>query len=783
MPPPSAARRASAVVKLTLAVPVAGLLVAGMLLPFVGGAGVAARNSVQAFDDQPCDVNPTTPAQASTLYAANGKPIARFYSQNREIVPLSKIAPVARKAVVAIEDRRFYEHHGVDLQATIRALIENSRSGGVVQGGSTLTQQYVKQVRLYAAKTVAQQKAAIAQTTARKLIEAKCALSLEQKLSKDQILERYLNIAYFGSGAYGIQTAARTYFNKSAAVLTLPESALLAGIVQSPSRYDPHLDKKAATARRNTVLDEMQSLGYVTAKQNAQAKSVPVVVKPRRSSSKDCANANKAIPNAGFFCDYVKHYLSLNGYQRQQLESGGFKIYTTLDPDVQARVQAAVFADMPADHRATSVMDVLDTKTGKVLAMAVSKHYGIKKGDRRQTSNGLGYQPVAGAGSTYKLFTLVAALQRKIPLEAFTIKNTNEYEPTNCTEARGKKTVVNAGHYPEKSYNLDEATYASVNTFFVALLDQQFGCDLSMPVRNALSMGLISLRPYAESIINGQQYSFTLGPQKTSALELASAYATVANNGKYCPPTPLERIVGPDGKPAALPERACVQRIDPAIARTVTRVLVKDTKPGFAGTANRRFGDYYAAGGSDIAGKTGTASAGDTGKNSSAWFIGYTPDITASVATFDPDSSSAPLTDVPGYSPNGTEVFGSFSATIWRDGLSSLLLSGPRWEFPPEDPAVVNGNSVPVPSVVGQDVGSATEILANAGFGIEVSSERRDAPLPPDRIADQSPSGRGLPGQKITVYLSSGKPTKPTAAPNPGGVPSPSPPHRRRGGG
>ncbi len=780
MPAPNAAAKSFGVVKLTLAVAVAGLLVAGLLLPFVGGLGIAARNSVQAFDDQPCDVTPGTPAQASIVYAADGRTqIARLYSQNREIVPLSKIALVAQKAVVAIEDRRFYEHHGVDVQGTIRALIENSRNGGVVQGGSTLTQQYIKQVRLYSATTLAEQKAAIAQTTARKLIEAKCALNLERHLSKNQILERYLNIAYFGSGAYGIQTAAKTYFGKPASALSLQESALLAGIVQSPSKYDPHLNLKLSVTRRNTVLDEMQSLGYITAKQAVQAKAVPVRVKPRRSTVKDCANANPGISNVGFFCDYVKAYLGKIGYPQQRLEAGGFKIITTLDPDLQQRVQAAVFHDMPANLHATSVMDVLDNKTGKVRAMGVSKHYGVKKGNLQITSNALGVEATAGAGSTYKLFTLVAALQRKIPLEAFTINNTNEYTPKNCTEAQGKKSVVNAGHYPTKAYNLDEATYASVNTFFVALLDQQFDCDLSMPVRDALNMGMNSLKPYAEKIINGQQYSFTLGPQATSPLELASAYATIANDGKYCPPTPVERIVGPDGKGIALPERPCTQQVDPGIARTISQVLVKDTKPGFAGTANRRFTDYYAAGGSDVAGKTGTASTGTSGKNSSAWFIGYTPDITASVATFDPDNSSSPLRDVPGYPPDGTEVFGAFSSTIWRDALSTWLLARPRWQFPPEDPAVVNGNSVPVPSVVGQDINTAAQILASFGFSIEVSPERKESGLPPDRIAEQSPSGRGLPGQKVIVYLSSGKPGKvqPTG---PGGIPLPGPPRRRR---
>ncbi len=794
MPAPTAARKAFAVVKLTLAVAVSGLLLAGMLMPFVGGVGIAARNSVQAFDDQPCDVNPTTPAQASVVYAADGKTrIAQFYSQNREIVPLSQTSKIAQKAVVAIEDRRFYEHHGVDLQGTIRALIENSRNGGVVQGGSTLTQQYVKQVRLYSAKTLAEQKAAIAQTTARKLIEAKCALTLEQKLSKNQILERYLNIAYFGSGAYGIQTAAKTYFGKPAAALTLPESALLAGIVQSPSRFDPHLDKKAATTRRNTVLDEMQSLGYITAKQAAQAKAVPVAVKPRRSTVKGCTNSFKTIANVGFFCDYVKAYLDTIGYPQKDLESRGLKIYTTLDPRVQQSAQTAVMERVQPAKRATAVMDVIDPTSGKVRAMAVSKYYGNNTKDRRQTVLPLPTLAKAGAGSTYKLFTLLAALRQKIPLRDFKIKVGNTYQPSENCDSGGEVTPVkNAGHYSDGPWDLEKATYASVNTFFVALLDQQMDCDLTVPVDYATRMGMTALerkdrkgRALAEIIKQGKQYSFTLGPFGTSPLQLAAAYGTVANQGRYCPPTPIERIVGPDNKPVALPERSCGQVLDAGIANTVSHVLEKDTQPGFAGTANRRFGDYYASGGSPVAGKTGTASAvgKDEGLNAAAWFIGYTPGYVGSVAVFNPDNPNTALRDIDGFSTGG-DVFGAFSAGIWVKAMAPILLGGPGWQFPPEDPGVVNGNSVPVPSVVGQDVNTATQILASFGFGIDVSSERRDAPLPPDRIADQSPSGRAMPGQRITVYLSSGKPPEPTARPTgPGGIPIPGPPRRRRGPG
>jgi membrane peptidoglycan carboxypeptidase len=771
MPAPTAARKALAVVKLTLAVAVAGLLLAGMLLPFAGGVGIAARNSVQAFDDQPCDVTATTPAQASVIYAVNGKPIARFYSQNREIVPLAKIAPVARKAVVAIEDRRFYEHHGVDLQATIRALIENSRSGGVVQGGSTLTQQYVKQVRLYSATTVAQQRAAVAQTTARKLIEAKCALSLEQKLSKDQILERYLNIAYFGSGAYGIQTAARTYFNKSAATLTLPESALLAGLVQSPSRYDPHLDRKAATTRRNTVLDEMQSLGYLTAKQNVQAKAVPVVVKPRRSSSKDCANAYRTVANVGFFCDYVKSYLGRHGYPAKRLESGGLKIYTTIDPSVQQHVMSALDVNIWRGRKSAAVMNVIEPKTGKVRAMGVSRVYGQR---RFQTVNPLPTRASAGAGSTYKVFTLLSALRAKVPLRDFTIKVGNTYKASICKNGNEPYTVKNAGEYREGAYNLEVATYESVNTFFVALLDQQFDCDLKDPVDTAIAMGLDSYRPFRSETVRGKSASFTLGPKATSPLDLASAYGTLAAEGMYCPPTPIERIVGPDGKELGLEAARCQQRVDRAIANTVTNVLEKDTSNpnGTATVAAMPYGP--------VAGKTGTASSDKRygQENSSAWFVGYTPDYVASVAVFNPSNTSSPILDVP--DREGSDVFGAYSAGIWKRAMEPVL-AGRSWQFPPEDPTVVNGNSVPVPSVVGQDLGTATQILANAGFGIEVASERKDAPLPPDRIAEQSPSSRALPGQKITVYLSTGQAPKPAAEPTQRGG-DPGPPGHRRGG-
>jgi membrane peptidoglycan carboxypeptidase len=765
----SVPRKLLGVAQLVAAVAVAGVLVAAVLLPFTGGLGLVARNSVQAFEEQPCEVDPGTPPQRSIMYAgssAKAPQIATFYSQNREIIPIKDIPSVMRKAIIAIEDRRFLEHHGVDPEALARAVVKNSQSGEVVQGGSTLTMQYVKNVRLYMAKTAEEQREAVEVSPARKLTEARCALELENKLTKDEILGRYLNITYFGASAYGVQTAARTYFGKTAKQLRLPEAALLAGLVQSPSRYDPYRAPKAAKARRDTVLSDMQSLGYITAKQAAQAKASPIKVRQKaKSSLKDCANTNGAIRNAGFFCDYVKSYLKSIGFPQERLETGGYKVYTTLSPTVQNHVQRAMPFDRWHNRKSMAVMDVVDPRDGRVLALGVSKRYGVNPKNPNETSDPVNIKPAAGAGSTYKVFTLVSALQSKVPLRDFEINVDNKYTSQNCTKAgpgSGPYEMGNASDgYRAGSWNLEEATYASINTFFVALIDQRFNCDLSGPYKAAVALGLDTLRgddpkasadagkpvSYKQSIVDGKQGSFTLGPISTSPLEMASAYGTLANRGVYCPPNPIVKIVGPDGKEVKFDRPGCQRRIAQGIADTVTRVLEKDTTvPG--ATATAAFSGL-AGGSRPIAGKTGT-----TQNNAAAWFIGYTPEFSASVAVFNQKESSAQLTDVPGR--EGRDVFGAYSAGIWREALEPILRDR-TWSIPPEDPEVVNGDSVPVPSVVGLDVGAASALLASFGFRPRIADERRDSNIPANFVAEQSPSGRGAPGMTVTLYLSTGR--------------------------
>ena len=288
-----------------------------------------------------------------------------------------------------------------------------------------------------------------------------------------------------------MEKAARTYFGKPASKLTVAEAALLAGLVQSPVRYDPYKSKRAAKDRRDTVLGDMQSLGYITAKQAATAKASPVKVRPKaKSSLKGCANATSSIINAGFFCAYATLALRAAGFPQDRLETGGLRIYTTLNPKIQNSVQRAMPFDTWANRKSVAVTDIIQPKTGQVLAFGVSRRYGVNPKDRNVTSNPLNTALTAGAGSTYKLFTLVSALQAKVPLEAFQISVGNTYTSTICKNGTEPYVVQNAGTYKEGPYNLDVATYESVNTFFVALLDQRFNCDLTGPVRAAEAMGM-----------------------------------------------------------------------------------------------------------------------------------------------------------------------------------------------------------------------------------------------------------------------------------------------------
>jgi membrane peptidoglycan carboxypeptidase len=370
--------------------------------------------------------------------------ITYFYRNNRTAVASDQIAPVMKQALVDIEDSRFYEHHGLDVEGTLRALLRNLRAGTVLEGGSTITQQLVKQTLLQTADTAEERAAATEDSVGRKLREARLALALEEKYTKDEILTRYLNLVYFGNGAYGVQAAARSYFSVDAANLTLPQAAMLAGLVQTPTSDNPIDNPEAARERRNQVLGRMVTLGHITAAEFQQIAPLAVEVAPSPRPPNGCVDARLG----GFFCDYLQSYLvDTLGISQKQLDDGGLQIRTTMRPDLQASGDQAVLAHLAMGDPLAGMFTALEPGTGKVLAMSVNRRFGYDANDPAQESVNLNVAASQGAGSTYKVFVAAAALERGIPAWN-RITTSDPYVSHVYKNGRAPYVVQNAGRYP-----------------------------------------------------------------------------------------------------------------------------------------------------------------------------------------------------------------------------------------------------------------------------------------------------------------------------------------------
>jgi membrane peptidoglycan carboxypeptidase len=769
-------------IKLFGAVLITGVLAAGFLVPYIGGLGLTARYGADKFLDTKCDLVESPIAQKTTIYASDGTTqIAQLFTDNRTVIPFTSMPKILTQALVGTEDRRFYEHHGVDLKGLLRAAVSNS--GADQQGASTLTEQYVKQVRVYQAKTPAEAAAAIAPTLDRKIYEAQCALDLEKKYSKDEILEKYLNIAFFGENSYGIEAAANTYFGVATSALTLPQAALLVGLVQSPSNYDPFTDPAAAKARRDIVLDNMVVSKYIDQATADAAKATPITLAAQQPLARGCAYANPAILNVGFFCDYAYQWLTTTGgINAQALQTGGWKVVTSIDPGLQNTVQQSVFDQMPAETASAVVMPTLDPTTGAVTSMVTSRMYGVKDGDIGYSTDPLVTNAYAGTGSTYKYFTMLAALKAGADPN-LTLTTATLYTPTHCSQKGTALTAVhNAGSY-RNTLTLRDAAVESSNTYFVGVEDQVFGCDLSPIVNTALDLGVSSLNGVDTTSDNGQtiahnvvaetRYSFTLGQTPTGALELASAYGTIANDGVYCPPNPIASITDANGQPVAYAKPVCAKKVDPLIAREALDILVGDTKSS-DGTSTAQFRSYYSQGGSPIAGKTGTNNDADDKYNSALWFIGVTPHLVGATALVNPASPSTPILDAPGHVGNPSNAYGAVSAAIFSNALAGYLLSQPAWTWPAtaDVPGLIN-----IPFVTGQSQAAATAALQAAGFQVFTMVGTCRAAVAKGTVATSSPK-RAVPGETVMLCLSDGSvaaPTPTTTGATPGATPATTP--------
>ena len=634
----------------------AGLLAGGMALTVTGIAGIAARDAAATFNNLPVPDVSQLPARSEIL-DGRGRLIAYYYPNHIYRVPVTynQIAPAMREAIVAIEDSRFYQHGAIDVHGTMRAIVSDL-TGGPVQGGSTLAQQYVKNALLLTAANRAQQQAAAADDLARKIRELRIAANVEHDLTPDQLLAAYLNVAYFANEAYGIEVAAERYFGRTAAALSLPQSALLAGMVQNPVLFNPVANPAAAMQRRNVVLGRMAQLGYISKATAASASRSPLGVQFRpQSLAEGCSSAAPA--STAWFCDYVLAELRTNPAYRaawQDLNTtGGLKIYTTLNPQDQTAAQNAVNYMVPAPPSAynpgqNAAAEVLiQPGTGAVEAIAVDRPYGVGRGqdsidyavDTPQ-DGGLGVQ----SGSSSKLFTLITALKHGIPFGySQSVKSPAVIRPYyNCShKPAGSFPVANAEGGGHGTYSLYTGTTKSINVFY-AKLEQRVGlCNV---VRTAVSMGDHRadggslLRSAGKPGTPGYQPpaddvpSFTLGSVDVSPMTMAAAYASVAAGGVYCRPVAVARITAPGATAAAVRQlpvatAGCHRVFSAAVAAAATYILRGVLT---SGTAK---GDSVTRKGVAVpqAGKTGTANNYDF-----AAFGGYTPKLAGFVSEFNP---------------------------------------------------------------------------------------------------------------------------------------------------
>ncbi|MBZ5736317.1 penicillin-binding protein [Nocardioides sp. TRM66260-LWL] len=737
---------------------VMGVVVAGIVIPFAGVLGIGARNASDAIDQLPASLETRQLAQRTTIVDRSGNTIATLYDQNRVEVPLRQVSRTMVKAIVAIEDYRFYQHGALDLRGTLRAFVTNSANSGTVQGGSSITQQLVKQTLVNQARTRKEQAEATANTYARKLRELRYAIALEQRHSKDWILERYLNIAYFGDGAYGIQAAAKHYFDVNARDLSLRQSALLAGLVKNPSGYDPTNNPKRAKARRDVVLDRMAQLKAVSPEMVARTKKQPLGLKVQPSNNGCVFSA------APFFCDYVVNYLMDDRAlgrtakdRKRLLYSGGLTIRTTLDQRFQQAADKAVAAHVNPTDNAIGGVAMVEPGSGQVRALAQSRPMGndVGKGQTflnyvvpKKYGDANGFQ----AGSTFKAFVLASAINQGIPL------TTTIPGPQTRTFYQGDFRICDGRRYPSRqnytvqnstgagTYNLYTGTQKSVNTFYIELEKRTGLCE---PYTLAKKMGITQLDPASRWMVP----TFTLGVNDTSPLEMAEAYATFGARGLHCDARPVTSISDANGNRLKTYGKSCDQVMPQSTADAVNSVLRGVMEPG--GFGNKLALDKPSAG------KTGTISG-----NKAVWFMGYTPSLATAAMVAGANRQGTQIT-LNGQIIGGKGIASAFGSTvagpIWADAMRAIQDRLPDVNFSVPSANEVKGVVARVPAVGGKSLEEARRLLEDAGFTVTDGGARYTG-YPAGTAAFTYPgAGSSVSNSApITLFSSSGPRPQPT---------------------
>ena len=747
---------------------VMGVLVAGLAIPFAAVTGLSTRTVADGMDKIPTQLTAEPLAQSTHVLGKDGAVIATLYDQNRVNVPLASVAPVMRKAIISIEDYRFYQHGALDLRGTLRAFVTNQAGSGGTQGGSSITQQMVKMTLVNQAKTKAQRLAATADTYQRKINELRYAIAFEQKYSKDWILQRYLNIAYFGDGAYGIEAASRHYFSKPASQLDLREAALLAGLVKNPTGYDPTNFPARARDRRDTVLARMAQLNVISASEAKQAEGSGLGLNLTQVRN-GCTSSS-----AAFFCDYALQYLLADRdlgktveERRRLLFNGGLTIKTTVDLRFQGAADKSVRSHVFPTDQAIGGLAMVVPGTGEVRALSQSRPMGSdKKAGQtylnyvapKQYGDSNGFQ----AGSTFKVFVLASAISQGIPLSTRINAPPTVSIPASTLRTCHGHVLGNDVWSPQNStgsgsYDLYTGTQRSVNTFF-AQLEQRTG--LCEPVKLAREMGV----DVPSSDIVGP---FTLGVTDTNPLTMAGVYATFAARGKFCEPHPVSSITNSAGKVIADYPPQCKQLLHADVADAVNDILrgVQEGN-GFGASAGLALNQQSA-------GKTGTIN-----NNMAVWFDGYTPNLAASVMIAGANSLGHHIT-LNGQTVGGNFISGAHGSTtagpVWGDAMKAIEQYLPDETFTPPNRQTIQGQSVAVPSLYGQSTDAAAAELRKDGF-TPVVGPTVDSGNPTGTVAYLSPGSGTVAatGSRVIIYVSDGTPyvapaPAPTQTTKPGG--------------
>jgi penicillin-binding protein 1A len=671
-------------------------VLAALLALVVAGLGVAAFTAAGLARTQ-CELSllrRVAIGQNSFIYAADGSLLGAIPAErNRQPVPLREISPWMKKATIAVEDRRFYRHGGVDYEGIARAFWRDVTEGKVVEGGSTLTQQLVRNLYISRERTIG-----------RKLREACLAIRLSRKWSKARILREWLNTVYFGNRSYGVEAAAQTYFSKRARQLNLREAALLAGLPQAPSTYDPFVDPTVALARRNTVLDAMLANGDITPRQHRWAES--------SSDLRLRAGEIYSRIREPYFFSYVRDQL-IEHYGANTVRFGGLRVYTTINPAFQRAAENAIRSTLDERGDPASAVVSINPNNGAIRAMTA-----VTPGRKGYEFN-LVAQARRQAGSTFKTFVLTTAVLQKIdPDSTYYVSAPFHYQPDPNVPAWD---VATYDHSYVGWTSIHSATLRSDNTVYA-----QLTVDLG-PERVAATAKRMGVQTPLLAVP-----SLGLGAIAISPLDLASGYATLAAGGVYSRPMAIRRVVLPGdridneagwGTPyrrRVLPENA---------AYVVTRILEDNIRYG-TGTAAALI--------RPVAGKTGT-----TDDHADAWFAGYTPDLTTVVWV------GYPQGEIPMENVHGIAVFGgSFPAEIWHLFMERALAAIPPrdWTEPAELPEWVPWQRGPDVLSYDPNAPATTKSETTETSTTETSTTEAESPPPPPAPPPPPPATPPPPG-------------------------------------